>query len=561
MVTSENRPNSVISDRFHIIRTIGTGASATVYLANDTVMQRQVALKVLAPDKSELHLNTRAFENEVEAITTLGREHNPHIVEIFDVSLRQNQKYIVMEYVDGITLRSYMDQHRPLPVSDILNCATQILTALCTAHDHGIIHRDIKPQNVIVTGEGTLKVTDFGIAKLSNIDRFAIKDRAVGTVYYISPEQVTGETVDERSDIYSLGVLLYELATGRLPFDGTKPEVIAQKQLTDLPTPPCALRPDLPVGLEQIILCAMKKDPAERFQTAADMGEAINQIRKEPEYVFPGSPAEYSSTNIKPVAGLTALFRAHMFRNSRKTPPSEKKRKWRLFWILSGAGVLVAALTVALIISLSGRSLTMPNLVGKIYNDDLYYEMVDGGDGIRIDKVDPVYSDGHRIGTILEQHPAPGEKVPAGTLVTVKVVVGPIEKPLVNLTGNYESAKANLESKVQSTYGSCQITWKVSYQLVENGTPGTILSWESSEGAGPDGDGRQYVSKDCTISVSVVMDPAKINALVGKTMKDAKTLLGSWGIKGYYSGNKADTATVKEVELLYDENGVFCKGE
>ena len=246
MVNADNKIGALINGRYQIKRVLGKGASSNVYLADDTQFGREVAIKMLTPDENELQLNRRAFETDIETLTVLSHEHNDHIVEIYDVSLGGGDKYIVMEYVPGVTLRAYMDQSRVMKTEEVYNCAEQILLALRIAHKNGIVHRDIKPQNVIVTQSGQLKVTDFGIAKLAHADRFRLKNRAVGTVHYISPEQASGSETDARSDIYSLGVMLYEMVTGRLPFDGATADVIVQKQITENPIPPREIHQSIP---------------------------------------------------------------------------------------------------------------------------------------------------------------------------------------------------------------------------------------------------------------------------------------------------------------------------
>ena len=206
------------------------------------------------------------FVNESRAIASLS---HPNIVKIYDVSVREGRgpKYIVMELIEGITLKSYMNKTGALPTKELLSYTEQILKALEQAHSKNIIHRDIKPQNIMLLRSGRIKVTDFGIAKLPNADTLTMTDKAIGTVYYISPEQASAQKIDTRSDLYSLGVMLYEMATGQLPFVGDSPVQIALMQVNDHPIPPRDINPKIPAD-EQIIIGAMEKDPDRRFQTA-----------------------------------------------------------------------------------------------------------------------------------------------------------------------------------------------------------------------------------------------------------------------------------------------------
>ena len=211
---------------------------------------------------------------------------HPNIVNIYDVSVRDNIKYIVMEFVDGITLKNYMRHREVLNLREIISYTTQILRALDHAHKKGIIHRDIKPQNIMLLKNGAIKVMDFGIAKLPNAETVTMTDKAIGTVYYISPEQVSGGQIDSRSDLYALGVVLYEMATGHLPFTAETPVSVALMQVNDTAVPPRQINPQIPVGLEQIIHRAMEKDSDARYQSAEDMLAHFQKLKENPHVVF-----------------------------------------------------------------------------------------------------------------------------------------------------------------------------------------------------------------------------------------------------------------------------------
>ena len=201
----------VFDNRYRIERVIGIGGMAIVFKATDLLMRRVVAVKILKDEISEDEQSVKRFENESRAVSMLSHQN---IVNVYDVSTRENIKYIVMEFVEGITLKNYMEHREVLNLREIISYTTQILRALDHAHKKGIIHRDIKPQNIMLLKNGVIKVMDFGIAKLPNAETITMTDKAIGTVYYISPEQVTGGEIDARSDLYSLGVMMYEMATG-----------------------------------------------------------------------------------------------------------------------------------------------------------------------------------------------------------------------------------------------------------------------------------------------------------------------------------------------------------
>ncbi|MBP3273007.1 MAG: Stk1 family PASTA domain-containing Ser/Thr kinase [Ruminococcus sp.] len=272
-----------LDDRYEITEQIGTGGMADVYKAHDSVDDRIVAVKILKDEFSENDDFLRRFRNESKAIAVLS---HPNIVKIYDVGLEDEVKFIVMEYIDGITLKDFIEQQGVLRWKDALFFITQILRALQSAHDKGIVHRDIKPQNIMLLEDGTIKVMDFGIARFSRVDGKTLSDKTVGSVHYISPEQARGDMTDERSDIYSVGIMLYEMVTGKKPYDADTPVAIALKHMQDECVPPREIMPSVPEALEEIILHAMEKDPARRYQSAAQMINDIDTFKLDPTVVF-----------------------------------------------------------------------------------------------------------------------------------------------------------------------------------------------------------------------------------------------------------------------------------
>ena len=272
----------MLDGRYRIEEPVGIGGMAVVFSAIDTLTGRRVAVKMLRESVMNDRATVKRFINESRAVASFN--HN-NIVRIYDVSVDGPCKYIVMEYIDGMTLREYMDYKRPLDWRDALIYVDQVLRALDHSHHKGIIHRDIKPQNIMLLEGGYVKVMDFGIAKMPNSESLTV-DKAIGTVYYISPEQARGGKIDSRSDIYSLGVMLYEMVTGKLPFTAETPYAVVMKQVNDTPTPPSQLNPKIPLGLEQIILCAMQKKAENRYQSASQMLRHIRQLENDPTLVF-----------------------------------------------------------------------------------------------------------------------------------------------------------------------------------------------------------------------------------------------------------------------------------
>ncbi len=292
----EKLEGTTLDDRYLLEKLIGVGGMAVVFRAIDKLVYNNVvAIKMLKDDIACDRNMIKRFTNE-SRVEDLIR--HPNIVAMHQFCATGEHKYMVMEYVSGITLKRYLKaKNKPLSFDELMSYTIQTLKALKVAHDNGIIHRDIKPQNIMLLRNGHIKVMDFGIAKLPNAETVTMTDKAIGTVYYMSPEQASAKPIDCRSDIYSLGAMLYELATGRLPFEGESPVSIAVKQINEDPVPPREINPDVPVGLEQIILCAMSKKPSDRFQSADIMLDYIKRLQKNKKIKFEKLPSRSGFSN------------------------------------------------------------------------------------------------------------------------------------------------------------------------------------------------------------------------------------------------------------------------
>ena len=287
----DNYVGKRLDGRYEIQEIVGVGGMSVVYKAYDNVDDRIVAVKIL---KDEFLTNddfVRRFKNESKAIALLS---HPNIVKVYDVSFGEKLQYIVMEYVDGITLKEYIQKQGAITWNDALFFTTQILKALQHAHDKGIVHRDIKPQNIILLPNGNIKVADFGIARFSRSETRTLTDTAIGSVHYISPEQARGDVTDAKSDLYSVGVMFYEMLTGRKPFDTDNPVSIAVMHMQNVAVRPRDINPNIPSGLEEIIMHAMEKDASKRYQTAAEMIRDIEAFKANNQIIYNApEPTQY----------------------------------------------------------------------------------------------------------------------------------------------------------------------------------------------------------------------------------------------------------------------------
>lgn len=386
----QNYIGLVLDNRYRLKRLVGIGGMAMVFEADDLLKKTTVAVKILKEEFAADEVSVQRFINESKAVLMLS---HPNIVKIFDVSVKGEYKYIVMEYIDGITLKAYMQRKGMLSVKETIAYSIQILRALEHAHLGGVVHRDIKPQNIMLLRSGQIKVTDFGIAKLPDAKTLTATDKAIGTVYYISPEQAAGEKgIDRRTDLYSVGVLMYEMITGKLPFDGENPVSIALKQISEEPKPPRELNPDIPEGLEQIILFAMEKDKDKRFQTATQMIDLLKRVRENPGVVF-----KQKNTPKKASGGQGG-----------------KSSMLPIIMGVASAFLLVALISAFTVVhdiffgdtANNTATIEVEQFVGRAYDDALQKEL--DKSSYRV-KVDYAYSADTESGIVIAQTPKAGE--------------------------------------------------------------------------------------------------------------------------------------------------------
>lgn len=368
----ENYVGKRLDGRYEIQEIIGVGGMAVVYKAYDNIDDRIVAVKILKEEFLANEEFRRRFKNESKAIAVLS---HPNIVKVYDVSYGDRIQYIVMECVDGITLKEYIQQQGVINYKEAVFFVTQILRALQHAHDKGIVHRDIKPQNIMLLENGAIKVTDFGIARFSRSETRTMTDSTIGSVHYISPEQARGDITDDKADIYSVGVMLYEMLTGKLPFESDNTVSVAIMQLQQDPVKPRDINPSIPVGLEQIVLKAMQKNVNDRYQSAAEMLLDLEEFRRNPSIQF-----DYDYKNTEPTKYIPNITGSIKHIDPVEVEDDEVEEpvvKNRTIPILVG---VITALVVVLAVAfgvlfkmgyLTGNSkVKVPNFVGIIYDEE-----------------------------------------------------------------------------------------------------------------------------------------------------------------------------------------------
>lgn len=436
-----------LDGRYEIHELIGVGGMANVYLARDTIDDRTVAIKILKDEYLGNEEFIRRFKNESKAIAVLS---HPNIVKVYDVSFGDRIQYIVEEYIDGITLKDYLSQQKEIKWKEAIHFTIQILRALQHAHEKGIVHRDIKPQNIMLLQDGTIKVTDFGIARFSRSETRTMTGKTIGSVHYIAPEQARGDLTDEKADIYSVGVMLYEMVTGRLPFEADNAVSVAIMQLQADPKPPREINPSLPEGLEEITMKAMQKDPSQRYQSASEMLRDIEEFRRNPSISF-----QYKYfVDEKPTKYIDAINTVKsseppVYNDNYEYEEVVEKRKKKSVAPLIITGIAAAFLIVAVALGIStllrgceseeATEFYLEDLTGQMYNDVVNDEKYAGK--IVFEK-EEVQSDGEEaIGQILDQKPAGNMNVRIGTTVTLYVNAGGEMVEVPDVT-NYSRADA-----------------------------------------------------------------------------------------------------------------------
>ncbi|MDX6520939.1 MAG: eukaryotic-like serine/threonine-protein kinase [Gaiellales bacterium] len=417
--------------RYRLERRIGAGGMADVYLAQDETLNRRVAIKILADRYTQDDGFVERFRREATAAAGLN---HPNIVSIYDRGEAEGTYYIAMEYIEGPTLKEEITSRAPLPEAEAIGYAQQALQALEFAHRRGVIHRDIKPHNMMVTPDGLLKVTDFGIARAANQVEMTEVGSIVGTAQYLSPEQARGQNVGPQSDIYSLGVVLYELLTGEVPFGGSSAVEIAMKQVNEQPVPPSSKNRLISPAVEQVVMRALAKDPALRFRSAREMGDELERVRR-------GLGVSHDTQQATAVIGAyaaadaTRVMGAATGERTAVLPPSSgQPKRSALPWVLV-ALLLAASIAVGYVVyqQLQGPAgVKVPNVSGA---PEASAKQTLQGDGFKVGPSRHKASATIPSGSVISTKPAAGDTAPKGSTVTMVVSTGPKSVKLPDLRG------------------------------------------------------------------------------------------------------------------------------
>ncbi len=444
----------MLDKRYEILELIGSGGMANVYKAKCHRLNRMVAVKILKSDLADNADFRRRFRDESRAVAQLS---HANIMSVYDVSRNGDVEYIVMELLEGITLKQYMERRGQMDWREAMHFITQIMRGLSHAHSRGIIHRDIKPQNIMILRDGSAKVTDFGIACLADAGQ-TLTQEALGSVHYISPEQARGDRMDVRSDIYSAGVVLYEMLTGRLPFEGDSAVSVAIQHLSSVPLPPRDINENIPEALELICMKAMNPNMAKRYVSADEMLEDLEKFRKDPDvdldYIRVDLQEKENEDPTQPIATerVAAAARAAKRKQEEDRAEAEKQRTRKLIVMISGAFAALMLLIFVIFKVATGfnsqqepESYVVPNLAGKTVEQA--EQMPDVKGIFTIEVVGSKVNSSYKPGQIIEQTPAAGSTRKSNLVINVYVCAEEEAKAMPALEGTeYNRAKVQLSN-------------------------------------------------------------------------------------------------------------------
>ncbi|MBC3804734.1 Stk1 family PASTA domain-containing Ser/Thr kinase [Acetobacterium fimetarium] len=517
-----------LGKRYEIVELIGRGGMAYVYKARDLKLNRYVAVKVLREEYTENEQFIKKFDRESQAVACLS---HPNIVGVYDVGVQDNIYYIIMEYVDGITLKQYLMRKGRLDYVEATRFVMDISNALRCAHENKIIHRDIKPHNILLTRDLVPKVADFGIARAITSSTVTMTNQTMGSVHYISPEQARGGFVDERSDLYSLGILYYELLTGKLPFDEENTVTIAIKHIQEQIVPPKELEPRIPESVNQIVLKLTQKKPDDRYQNTDELMEDLEIILENANVAAGDGKMLMNGSNDTHII-REGLFQVentgsheavhsdeeeddddYYYETPKETASRKKKRKIALFSVLA-AVALIALATVAYSF-FSGKNVSVPDIKGKtVAEATTALQKV----GLNLEVEKEVYNADVATGLIITQNPESATELKSGKTVKVTVSRGVKTGTVPNVIGMSEAEAVKAIEAANFVVGEIKREYNNNYN--------SDIVFQMS----PTGNTTANEGTKVTISVSKGEDVLTVTSVVGQTETDAKNTITNAGL-------------------------------
>ncbi len=490
----------VLNNRYKIIELIGRGGMAYVYKAQDLKLNRYVAVKILREEYTENEQFIKKFDRESQAAAGLS---DPNIVSVYDVGVDGDVYFIIMEYVDGITLKQYLTQKGRLDYEEATNFIIDIAEALKCAHEHGIIHRDIKPQNIMLTSDLTPKVTDFGIARAITSATITMTNQTMGSVHYISPEQARGGYVDARSDLYSLGIMYYELLTGELPFDDDNSVSIAIKHIQEDITPPNEINPDVPQSVSDVVVRLCQKKPEDRYQNCEELIEDLDQIM-----------LDASVSPVGETASTADLFKDENPFQEDVTGINDLRKKKRNRKIALIVALIAAALVGIVAYAMTRQKVTVPDLTGMTESQaTAACKQL----GLSLEVSDHDYSDSVGKGKIMSQTPKANSQVVKGRAIRVTISKGKNSTTVPSVVGLTESAAVSKLEDADLTVSEIKREYNDKYDS------GIVYAVSPNAGSSVSKDGKVvlYVSKG--------QNTASVPGIVGLTQSDAESRIKANG--------------------------------
>lgn len=509
----------MLGNRYLLLEKIGGGGMAVVYKAKDTLLNRFVAIKVLRSEFSTDEEFVKRFNVEAQSVASLS---HPNVVSIYDVGFQSDVHYIVMEYVDGMTLKEYINKNGALDWKEAIKISIQICSAIEHAHKNNIVHRDIKPHNILMTKDGIAKVTDFGIARAVTSSTITMVGSTIGSVHYFSPEQARGGFIDDKSDLYSLGIVMYEMVTGRVPFDGDSPVAVALKHIQEAPAEPRKFIPSLPYGVNEIILKAIQKEQSLRYQSATAMIVDLNKVLVHPQGGFVGHDTISNQATIRMQSLNNPTIpeqsnRNNIASNNHIEKQKQKKKNTAAYWLAGITSILVIGIALFFTVNLLSKEeiYEIGNYKGLEYSE---VEKELRAKGITVTEL---WQDNEDIekGIILDQSLPAGTPYRDGKYTSIELTIS--NGPQMAIVPDVEEReKRDAENEIKTA----NLTAKVESEYSDEIPAGYVIRTEPNAGK------EVKVGSEVVIYVSKGADvkTVKVPNLVGKTESEAEKILSDY---------------------------------